>query len=634
MASLDAGAGQNREQERSQPAPSVLNSFDAFRAPMPSDRQVVSEAFRNAANDRTAQTGSPLTPEQTADLIKWRGAEQRILDYNIRTETDGGAHLQNSIFTYTRALLKREGLDKAGWEVLPVASQSPLDKIGADIVLLNSRTGAMAFLDPTSRRLDPQTGEPAKREDVAKTNVPAIREPGVVDALPKWFSRGIGSLNVDSDDPQMQSAIINFRDSYPDQIRHLVDNPPFNIKDFPLPSYGPVKDQKMAVDQIQAVVDWAGASAADARRTGDMQSAYMRQDFARALTAGALNFSKRTDSDGLHGEMERSVNQVIAEEAYRRAYPAGAKDLPTSSRSVRLTDGSEIKADKSNTLIFNMRAPGKPGNEAVAVAGSLTDAFQKSTNYWAGAQGSAERKAEFISYLPSSARKLIEAGKVDPMKIIAEIGNDRNVFAGGGAGVDKPLIGRVVARLGRREGEIRSIVSGDQQAAAKEVTTPVAQQPKLVDQKPKLVDQPKPVEQSNLGRPVVTDKEGARWQAGQAPRPQVGRVDRPAEVSDHLTPAELSVIVNARQALESKGAESLNEGDKDQIRSFRFAEAELSKPLGGDRTKIEIVGQIRRLMGVEARGTMMSVAVLSTALLGYYQANHTAADDSKRAQFY
>ena len=629
MAPLDAGAGQNQEQERSQPSPVVLNSFDVFQAPVPTDRQV-GQAFKGAANDSTRSSGGmALTPEQTADVAKWRSMETRILDYNIRTETDGGAHLQNSIFTYTRNVLKQEGLDKQGWEVFPVASQSPLDKIGADIVLLNTRTGAMAFLDPTSRRLDPVTGAAARREDVAKTNVPAIREAGVVDALPKWFSRGSGSLSVDIEDPENRANIKAFQENYPYQIQELVDHSPFNIKDFPLPSYGPVKDQKMAVDQIQAVVDWASKTAAEARRSGDMETAYLRQDFAKGLQNGALNFSKRTESTGLHGEMERSVNQVIAEEAFRRAYPQLAKEAPVSQRSVRLADGSEIKADKANTLIFNMRAAGKPGGDVVATAGSLTDSFQKATSYWAGAQGSSERQAEFVGYLPGSVKKLIEAGKVDPSKIIAEIGHDRNVFAGGGAGVDKPLIGRVVARLGRRESEIRSIVGGDQQAAATEITRPVTQSVRPAEQT--RYGRPAPIERG--APPGQTSTEASRWQPGQAPKPQVGRVDKPAELPDHLTAAEVSVLTRARQALESKGAANLNDGDKEQIRSFRFAEEQLSKPIGNDPTRIEIVGQIRRLMG-ESKGVAMSVAILGTAVLSFYQASQAAADDGKRAKFY
>jgi hypothetical protein len=646
---LDAGVSQNREQERPQAPPSVLNSYDILKAPAPAERLDGAPGFRSAANDSTRpDKPGALTPDQVADVAKWHSLEPRILDYNIRTETDGGAHLQNSIFAYTRNVLKQEGLDKAGWEVFPVASQSPLDKIGADIVLLNVKTGAMAFMDPTSRRLDPVTGEPAQREDVAKTNVPPIREPGVVDALPKWFGRGMGTLNIDSEDLQMQASIKNFKDTFPDLVHHLVENPPFNIKDFPLPSYSPVKDQKMAVDQIQAVVDWAAKSAAEARRSGDMQSAYLRQDFGKTLTSGALNFSKRTESTGLHGEMERSVNQVIAEEAFRRAYPSLAKDAPVSQRSVRLSDGSEIKADRANILVFNMRATDKSGTEAVATAGSLTDSFQKATSYWAGAQGSAERRAEFVGYLPGSVKKLIEAGKVDLAKLIAEIGHDRNVFAGGGAGIDKPLIGRVVARLGRREAEIRGIVNGapentSRAAATHEVTSRPASVGEVPKEVPKTATQPPHAhEASRYGRPVSQARsaseggEGVRWQAGQAPKPQIGRVDRadkPAEVSDHLTPAEVSFIERARQAIENKGADHLNEGDKEQIRSFLFAESELAKPLGGDRTKIEIVGQIRRLMG-ETRGAVMSLAVLSTAVLSFYQANRAQADDSHRAKFY
>ena len=137
--------------------------------------------------------GRSLTPQRPQDRLceqirlllfekSWREKEQAIEAYNSRNDSDGGAHLQNSVYSYTKMVLREQGLDKAGWEAYPVAMGSPLDSIGADIVLVNSKTGALILMDPTSRRLDPRTGERLPDSKSGKTNVPAIREPGVVDA--------------------------------------------------------------------------------------------------------------------------------------------------------------------------------------------------------------------------------------------------------------------------------------------------------------------------------------------------------------------------------------------------------------------------------------------------------------------
>jgi hypothetical protein len=599
---------------------------------------IPTDASPAGSDNANAPPAPALRADQVAFLQSWQAKEKAIADFNAKNDADGGAHLQNSVYDYTKKILKQEGLDKAGWEAYPVAMNSPLDKIGADIVLVNSKTGALVFMDPTSRRLNAKTGELASAADNGKTNVPAIREPGVVDALPRWFDRGTGQLDVHQEDPAMTDRVKDFATDFRTQLHNLTSQPaPFNLKDFPLPYYGPLKDPAVQVGQIQTVIDWTGKKAAETARQGDGQGAAMLRDFGNNIK-GALNFSKRTESAPLHDAVERSVNRVIADEALRRAYPALAPAATVDRPSRLLEDGSGIKADKSGTLVLNLKNPGKPGEEDVVTAGSLPDAFQKATGYWAGAQYDQKRQAEFKALLPKQAQKEIDAGHIKIEKILAEIGNDRNSFAGGGSGMDKPLISRVVTRLANQKADgLRRLING----AASEVTDPVKKEPapavRLATSDGKRVPP-----ETNYGRPGSNGK----WEPGQAPKPSVGKVDRPQEVAaavgaarpveqtEHLTAEEVEVLKWAREGLESKGKDNLNQGDREQIASFRYAEQELSKPLGNDMVKRGLVDHIRGLMGTEVKGAALSMAMISIAVLNYYQTHESQVEDTSRSKYY
>ncbi|MBS1996556.1 MAG: hypothetical protein JSS86_09610 [Cyanobacteria bacterium SZAS LIN-2] len=589
---------------------------------------------RTERRDGTAD-GAPLTPMPAAQVQffdMWRQKERAILEYNLTKDADGGAHLQNSVYNYTKLMLKQEGLDKQGWEALPVAMNSPLDKIGADIILLNRKTGDIVFLDPTSRRLDPRTGEQSSAADNGKTNVPSLRAGGVVDALPRWFDRSTGALDTHSDNPEMHERVMEFQDRFRYQLHDLTSQPsPFNMKDFPIPSTYPVKDQAVEVQQIQKVVDWAQKKATEARQQGDIQTARMQDEFGNMLRNGALNFSKRTGSENLTSEMDRTVNRVIVEEAMHRAYPKLFKEAASGQRNFqRLEDGSDIRADKSGNLIVDLKTPGKPGDNQVITAGSLTDSFRKATSHWSGGLYDPAKKAEFYELLPKSAKKLVDSGQVKIEKIMAEIANDRNAFAAGGAGVERAFIGRVVTRMANHKAEgLRRVLEG----AAHEVTAPVEATAPVAA---RTVPEP-----THLGRPQAGGN--GRWEPGTAPKPQVGKVDLPAnarpgevvkpvELPEHLTVEEVKAMQRYRQALESKGS-NINQGDREQIAGFKYAEQELSRPLNGDKNKIELVQHIRGLMGREARGAALSLAMVSVAVLQFYHAHQAEIDESQRATF-
>jgi hypothetical protein len=662
MPGLDNAAVSDGNNDRNQQANGRGAAFEGYPkpyTPVTGDGALPYVGDRGqSVNDNGRGADPPLRADQIAFLQSWENNSKPIVNFNNTHDADGGAHLQNSVYEYTKLVLKQQGLDKEGWAAYPTAMGSPLDKIGADIVLVNSKTGDLIFMDPTSRRLDPKTGEWLSAADNGKTNVPAIREAGVVDALPRWFERGTGALDVQQDDPLMSQKVKDFKADFSAQIHNLTSKPaPFNLKDFPIPFYGPVKDPAVGAAQIQKVIDWTGQKAGEEARQGNRIEADMLRDFGRKIN-GALNFTKREGSGNLTEAMDRTVNRVIADEALRRAYPDLAPPPGNQNRFQRLDGGSTIQSDKNGTLVVNLKGSGKPGPEGqdqVITAGSVTESFGKATSYWAGAQYDAARQAEFKRLLPSNVVKQIDAGKIKLDKILAQISDNRNVFAGGGAGVEKPLVGRVVARLANQKADgLRTLISG----AGAEVTQPAEKQAvTVVPVKPSEVQKPaatvvtgrnseaqKPAETTNLGRPKVTAG-GTDWVPGKAPAPAVGKVDLPhgaavngaaekvAQPSDHLTSDEVEVLKWAREGIEAKGQANLSAEDKEAVQSYRFAERELSRPFGNDPVRTSLVGRIREMMGSEVKGGALTVAMLSVVVLNFYQEHKNDVDDPSRAKF-
>jgi len=345
------------------------------------DQQVKDQAQRKLSQDATpsvfpgrlvsdqvegrrgnfASNESVLTPEQIQMLNLWRGKANQIKASNSANARDGGADIQNGVYKLAAEELKKQHLDEKGWEALPVQDHSPLDKIGADIVLVNRQSGDIIFLDPSSRRLDPRTGERLSSSESAKNNVPALRQDGVVDALPGWFDKMSGNLKTD--DPHMKGRIATFAEDFSFQIAELTRTPsPFNLKDFPLPSptgYAQVKDAKgdlvsnpAEIAEIKAVSTWSNKKASEVqgenfRMAGDYKS------YAQTVDA-ALNYTRREKSGKLGEAFHRNAAKVIVEDAIAQVYP-NQVDRPINSKpQLNLGDGNRIVIDN---LTANISSP-------------------------------------------------------------------------------------------------------------------------------------------------------------------------------------------------------------------------------------------------------------------------------------
>lgn len=592
--------------------------------------------------DASADPG--LSAEQIKTLDNWRNNERQIIAFNAKNDKDGGAETQNGVYKLTVEELKKQGLDKKGWEALPVAMGSALDKIGADIVLVNRQSGDIIFLDPTSRRLDPRTGETLSHAESAKTNVPALRADGVVDALPGWFDKMSGNLAFDHDKPMMQSRIKTFAEDFRFQLADLTSRPSsFNIKDFPLPSPLPSQpgEQGQAAEtaQIKAVVDWSNAKAEMLRASGESGNADNHREFGK-IVGQALNFTVRTESAKFEEALHRNASKVIVEDAISRAYPhLYPPNTRDSKPTLNFEGGARIMINKQGQLIAEVPESSQAAGKYVITGGNANDVFREETTKLITVRGNQARMEQFIQSLPSSVQKRIEKGEIKPMAILAKIEENRAAYSAGGYGQERPLLGRVVEKLGNgKTAGLRSLVE--------DVVPNDKVETKAKPAEVKPVEVVKPIEAE---KPIIVKEEFLKQAEKPANKVEVptSRWGKPAPTLDAVAPAyaandhggeksfvplsaaEVQKIREERVALEKKG--QLTQEENHRVRALKFAEKELTKP-GPESWKADLVSHVRKAMRSEARGSALGVAIISSAVLSWY-GGHQNPNDPARASF-
>ncbi len=600
------------------------------------------------ARGTIAADNTVLTAEQLKMLDSWRANENAIRSSNIANSKDGGADTQNGVYKLTVEELKRQGLDKQGWEALPVQDKSPLDKIGADIVLVNRKTGDIIFLDPSSRRLDPKTGEMLRAGEGSKNNVPALRQDGVVDALSSWFDKMSGNLKTDHENPVMRDRIKTFAEDFRFQVAELTSRPaPFNLKDFPLPSplaYARVPDGKgetnsnpKEIAEIKAVSQWASDKASDLSRNGDSRSASDHRSFAQTVEQ-ALSFTVREKSSKLSEAFHRNAAKVIVEDAIAQAYPRGPQPADGKTH-VNLGEGNRIMIDKSGQLVADVMPDSKSESKYVITGGDAAEVFRSEVNKLIMVRNNPAKMQEFISSLPGSVQKKIERGEMSAVKILQKIEENRNAYSAGGAGVERPLYGRVVERLASGKvpslrSMVEDVVPNEPKVVKPEVVKPAeVVKPVVVPEIRKVLPEPvievkeRPVAANNNEQPK------SRWDK---PAPNMGSLENAAsnlsQTEKNFVPLSASEVQKLREeriALEKKG--QLTPEESHQKRALQFAERELTKA-GNEPWKADLISHLRKTMRGEARGAALGVAIIGSAALSW-MVQHQGPGDPARAKF-
>lgn len=622
----------------------------------PEDRTSINDQNRQPPVEATSriagevQPDAPMPKPQQQLIDAWRGVSEQIVAYNSR---QGGGHLQNSVYRYAAETLRDMGLDKQGWEVLPAQTGSALDMIGADIILVNRRTGALELLDPSSRRLDPQTGEFASAADNAKTNVPRLRENGVIDALPQWFDQS-GRLEKDQRTPEMSQRVIEFEADFRNKIASLTApgaEHALNMRDFPLPTPTISKEKDKPAADIKRVVDFFNQRAGEENRSGSRGLAAEFSEYARTLERGAATFAARQDSVSLENTVNKLAERIILEDAVRSLYPqAGHQHLSGAQIAMRQTssDGTIVHVKPDGALTVMLKNQANPGNGATEVytGGSATKAFEKAATKLALAAGNPEKFAELAADLPNHYKKMFAAGTLDMNRVLKVIGTFRAEYSAGGAGTERTLIGHLVHRLADRQpGDLRTLATGvnadkpavnaghDGNANVRPTTITHSDRQAANDGRPPNVQgRVQHREEFRDAAAQANAQPQERWANRKPPEmAELGSQGRDKVSPQHLSPKELTALREAREQLIAKG--NLSPSEKQQVKNIEQAERELGESSPVTRQKLSRVAAVRNAINGGSLVRVAGPAMLATVVLNLYRNANAAELEEGRPNF-
>lgn len=217
-------------------------------------------------------------------------------------------------------MLKEKALDKAGWEVFPTQIHSPADKVGADYLLVNTKTGALHLLDATSN--------PNK-------DAPFIRKDGVILFENRWFDQS-GALKTDENveakefQTRLGKQLVDLTRS--NSLLRLGQTPFPDITDTELDS---------AKQQVDRLIEWLKQQAQSHEPRS--YERLLLDDYAFRLETGAKKFleiSFKERGDPVFDRRTReAAKSAILEYIFKQLKKPGSRDLSPETSDVYLNKG-------------------------------------------------------------------------------------------------------------------------------------------------------------------------------------------------------------------------------------------------------------------------------------------------------
>lgn len=238
------------------------------------------------------------------DVVRAKIEEIANAEHRINRNQDHQDYVQNHMRSMLNSL-KAKGEVSRDWEVYPTEAGSPADAIGADYVLVNSRTGEFHMLDATSN--DSKFNKPEDH------NVSEMREQGLIYYEKPWFDE-MGKLRTDpSEDASIRDGVAQFNRDLKDQLISLTNSPSLlNIGEAPFPSVVKLEDPTAKQTQINKFISWLDVKANNAPEAAD---AHLFEDFASTLKRGAGRHADKTAatqfSPELNQRVEKAAEKVI-----------------------------------------------------------------------------------------------------------------------------------------------------------------------------------------------------------------------------------------------------------------------------------------------------------------------------------
>lgn len=217
--------------------------------------------------------------------------------------------------------LKQQNKISQDWQIYPSEAGSPLDRAGADYILVNKKTGDVHFLDATANS--------------DKKNVFKIREDGVIHIDNEIFDVS-GALKVDDLDVDLAARARDFKPELEQQILSLVQSPSalrLGADGPPLPSLTRASDAD-ATRQLNALIDWAEQKS----KLADMEADKALYHDMAATLGRARNYSNMKATEHASPTLKEQLDSAARGELLRYAvarikngaYGKSAQTAPTA----------------------------------------------------------------------------------------------------------------------------------------------------------------------------------------------------------------------------------------------------------------------------------------------------------------
>lgn len=371
--------------------------------------------------------------QSAATLIAERqGDTQRIL--NATLADPNGGRVQGGVFRMVDRLITETGLANQGWVALPTAKNSGLDRIGADIVLVNRNSGDVIFMDATSRD---KTGDGRSR----------LVESGIVQVERNWFDPN-GNLDTENKEAR------DFRSSLAQRLERMTKpenqggSPRLNLSEIRLPGFESTDATSREVSEFRSALEQA------ARRATPERASYIREFINRQVNVGE-NFAVRQSSAAsganqeLLREVGRTANNVVFNQVIASLRPE--QHRPTASSDGRRTFRPNPEMSE---IIF------APAGRGQMTGGSPHEAIGNAVNYWLLARENSEPGRQRLAELEQRLNRRNRTSAISTDQFLENLESNRRVLTSGGLGRDKPVFIDLFSRLNSYSPEQITAITG------------------------------------------------------------------------------------------------------------------------------------------------------------------------------
>ena len=340
-------SGTSKEGSRTQPGTVELPSVEIEGDDRPERRLPTPELTpERVIGERIAN------PEKGITLERLRETRPLVEQSEAFQKDKGQANVYNLL-----KQMKASGEIPAGWEVFPTEPGSPADKVGADYILANEKTGEFHFLDAT------------QRED--KGNVFELRREGIILYDPKTFDIS-GSLKLPDAGEQpldIERKAEAFKADLTERIARMTSSTsPFKLGETPMPDARATTSDGN-VFQVERLAEWAREQARSSGSDGERRNSFneMADVVSRASRFETIHRAETTSpafERQVRNVTEREITRFVLANLQREEYKSkrdtsGNSDVyfheKTGEMKLTTQDGDRITSSNISNILTESR---------------------------------------------------------------------------------------------------------------------------------------------------------------------------------------------------------------------------------------------------------------------------------------